>query len=841
MGVDDVDEVRVGDGLVGTGELDDHRADHVAGVAPRAHPAGGPALGRARPDVLAARCGAPPGISHSASSVNSAAYSSTEPSPSAYIATRDDRVAHRPLVGGLLPRCALVVHRRPSPSIGRRDPARSAAARERARSRRRRRARIRADRGRSRPTRHPPPVTDRLRLTARPTWGALFGVVPDRGMRRRPSEVARVAARRAGRRRRRGRRPQPDPARGRLPRPRHGPARPVPRRPCGSSTAPARSSPVLVVLAAAVAARRIRFIGGVVVAAGLERRRWRCGSSRWSTPRPRSPPRHHRRHLPGLPEPAPRACSPPSSSSPPPSSPARPAASSGLLLVVVSISVIGVTDGYPTGVLGSLALGWARGRPGAPRLRLARRRPRPRRRPRRRRRARRRPRARSTRARPRCGASRPSSPPTADGDAAGRGDRPRRHRRPVHGQGRALRLVQGLGPLAGAQPHPPDRAPGLPAPARRAGRRAAPRVVAAGTAGGGKDALLVLRRGARAARSPTVGADELDRRRARRRRGRRSPQLHDGRHLPRGPRRPTGCASSTTARVAFTDLATADATPDRRRPRRRPGRPPRRSWPPPPTRTGPSPRPAPRLGDDGPRRGAAAAAAGGAPPGPAEVGPRREAPHRAAPRRRRRGPGRRAAGAGAAPPGVDRQHADGRRHDLRRLPADRPVQRDRLGHHRSRAPTWRGSRWWSLFSQLPQIGNSIAMLGSVNQRLPLRPVVGVNFANQFTGFIGGSVANAALAIRFFQRQGMTAAVAVSSGVLVSLAALVVPGHPRRHRPDRSSAAPSPGTPRAATGSSSSGSSGTDTQTFIAVLLLDRPRRGCRHLRPPHPPAGRPTR
>ncbi len=125
----------------------------------------------------------------------------------------------------------------------------------------------------------------------------------------------------------------------------------------------------------------------------------------------------------------------------------------------------------------------------------------------------------------------------------------------------------------------------------------------------------------------------------------------------------------------------------------------------------------------------------------------------------------------------------------------------------------------ALFSQLPQIGNSIAMLGSVNQRLPLRPVVGVNFANQFTGFIGGSVANAALAIRFFQRQGMSAAVAVSSGVLVSLAAfvvqailvitgLIVVGSTFTWNTSGSDSS-----------SSSSSSSSSNTQTFIAVLLL----------------------
>ena len=36
-------------------------------------------------------------------------------------------------------------------------------------------------------------VNQRLqRLSTRPTWGAVFGVVPDRGLRRRPSEVARI-------------------------------------------------------------------------------------------------------------------------------------------------------------------------------------------------------------------------------------------------------------------------------------------------------------------------------------------------------------------------------------------------------------------------------------------------------------------------------------------------------------------------------------------------------------------------------------------------------------------------------------------------------------------------
>ncbi len=74
-----------------------------------------------------------------------------------------------------------------------------------------------------------------------------------------------------------------------------------------------------------------------------------------------------------------------------------------------------------------------------------------------------------------------------------------------------------------------------------------------------------------------------------------------------------------------------------------------------------------------------------------------------------------------------------------------------------------------VFSQMPQIGSAIAMLGSVSQPLPMRPVVAVKFANNFTGLVGGGVATMALVVRFFQRQGLGAAVAVSSGLLNAMA------------------------------------------------------------------------
>ncbi len=79
----------------------------------------------------------------------------------------------------------------------------------------------------------------------------------------------------------------------------------------------------------------------------------------------------------------------------------------------------------------------------------------------------------------------------------------------------------------------------------------------------------------------------------------------------------------------------------------------------------------------------------------------------------------------------------------------------------------------AVLSQLPQLAQAVAMLGSVSTRLPLGPATGVQFANQFTGMVAGTVGTTAVVIRFFQKQGLGAAVAVSSGVLNTLAAMVV--------------------------------------------------------------------
>jgi uncharacterized membrane protein YbhN (UPF0104 family)/tRNA A-37 threonylcarbamoyl transferase component Bud32 len=69
----------------------------------------------------------------------------------------------------------------------------------------------------------------------------------------------------------------------------------------------------------------------------------------------------------------------------------------------------------------------------------------------------------------------------------------------------------------------------------------------------------------------------------------------------------------------------------------------------------------------------------------------------------------------------------------------------------------------------PNFFGAISVQGTVTRPLPFVPLLAEQFANNFTGLIGGTVANTALVIRFFQKQGLAVAVAASSGVMNSLA------------------------------------------------------------------------
>jgi uncharacterized membrane protein YbhN (UPF0104 family) len=86
-------------------------------------------------------------------------------------------------------------------------------------------------------------------------------------------------------------------------------------------------------------------------------------------------------------------------------------------------------------------------------------------------------------------------------------------------------------------------------------------------------------------------------------------------------------------------------------------------------------------------------------------------------------------------------------------------------------PDW----WWIaatfVVSQTPQVAQAVGMLGSVSSTLPLGPSTAVQFANQFMGLVGGTAATTALVIRYFQKRGLALSVAVSSGVLNTIAGM----------------------------------------------------------------------
>jgi len=91
------------------------------------------------------------------------------------------------------------------------------------------------------------------------------------------------------------------------------------------------------------------------------------------------------------------------------------------------------------------------------------------------------------------------------------------------------------------------------------------------------------------------------------------------------------------------------------------------------------------------------------------------------------------------------------------------------------AEVFTGAEWgWVavafVLSLLTSFTSAVALMGSVAAPLAYKAVVAEEFADNFTGLVGGTVATTALVIRFFQKQGQKVAVAASSGVLNSTAA-----------------------------------------------------------------------
>jgi len=80
-----------------------------------------------------------------------------------------------------------------------------------------------------------------------------------------------------------------------------------------------------------------------------------------------------------------------------------------------------------------------------------------------------------------------------------------------------------------------------------------------------------------------------------------------------------------------------------------------------------------------------------------------------------------------------------------------------------------------VLAQLSYVALALETTGSVVDPLSLGPVVALEVASSFVQLAGGTMGGLATRVRFFQQQGYEATLAVSSGVLVSLASWIVKG------------------------------------------------------------------
>jgi glycosyltransferase 2 family protein len=92
----------------------------------------------------------------------------------------------------------------------------------------------------------------------------------------------------------------------------------------------------------------------------------------------------------------------------------------------------------------------------------------------------------------------------------------------------------------------------------------------------------------------------------------------------------------------------------------------------------------------------------------------------------------------------------------------------------------RGAAWgWVaaafVLGQLPVVTGAWALTGAVLGPLPFGRCVALETSNMFTSFVGGDAAVFGVRVRFFQRQGLDAPAAISSGAIAGTASWVVKG------------------------------------------------------------------
>lgn len=98
-----------------------------------------------------------------------------------------------------------------------------------------------------------------------------------------------------------------------------------------------------------------------------------------------------------------------------------------------------------------------------------------------------------------------------------------------------------------------------------------------------------------------------------------------------------------------------------------------------------------------------------------------------------------------------------------------------LGEIRSvlESVTWSWAAVVLLVTQATAWTEAVAMSGAAPSDLALAPLTGLRLAMGFTGLIGGTVATTATVVRYFKARGLEPAIALSSGVLYSLAGFAV--------------------------------------------------------------------
>ena len=80
-----------------------------------------------------------------------------------------------------------------------------------------------------------------------------------------------------------------------------------------------------------------------------------------------------------------------------------------------------------------------------------------------------------------------------------------------------------------------------------------------------------------------------------------------------------------------------------------------------------------------------------------------------------------------------------------------------------------------ILSQLVFVASAVESIGSVAGPLPFGRVLAVEVANTFSGLAGGTAAVFATRVRFYQKQGYDASVALSSGAVMSVASWIATG------------------------------------------------------------------